>query len=60
MRLGGAGDAAVKALEGDGARAAGQADAVGDLGDGADVGEFVSRVGERAGLAPPRRRRPRA
>ena len=41
QRLGRAGDAAVQALEGDGARATGQADAVGDLGDGADVGEFV-------------------
>ena len=39
--MGGAGDATVQALEGDGAGAAGQPDAVGDLGDGADVGEFL-------------------
>ena len=45
-RVGGAGDAAVKSLQGDGASAAGQADAVGDLGDGADGGEFVLVVGD--------------
>ena len=39
--MGGAGDAAMEALEGDGAGAAGQPDAVGDLGDRADGGEFV-------------------
>ena len=40
-RVGGAGDSAVEALERDGAGAAGQADAVGDLGDGADGGEVL-------------------
>ncbi len=39
--LGCAGNATVEALERDGAGATGQADAVGDLGDGADVGKFV-------------------
>ena len=39
--VGGADDAAVQPGEGDGARAAGQADAVGDLGDGADRGVLV-------------------
>ena len=37
----GAGDAAVQPLQRHGARAAGQADAVGDLGDRADGGEFL-------------------
>ncbi len=40
-RLRGAGDAAVQALQGDGAAAAGQADAVGDLGDRADAREVL-------------------
>ncbi len=39
--MGSAGDTAVQPLKGDGAGAAGQADAVGDLGDRADVGEFL-------------------
>ena len=40
MVCGGAGDSTVQALEGDGASAARQPDAVGDLGDRADVGKF--------------------
>ena len=40
-RLGGAGDAAVQALQRDRAGSAGQADPVGDLGDGADGGELL-------------------
>ena len=40
-RVGGAGDAAVQALRATAVRAAGQAHAVGDLGDGADRGELV-------------------
>ncbi len=38
---GGAGDSAVKPLEGHRACAAGKADAVDDLGDRADVGKFI-------------------
>jgi hypothetical protein len=34
-------DPAVQALKRDGARPAWQADAVGDFGDGADIGEFL-------------------
>ena len=42
---GGAGDAAVQALEGDGATSAGQADAVRHLGDGADLRVLVVVLG---------------
>ena len=41
----GAGDAAVEAVQRDGASAAGQADALGDLGHGADRGEFLLVLG---------------
>ena len=41
VALGGAGNAAGDAGELHGSRTAGQADAVGHLGDGADLGEFV-------------------
>ena len=44
-RVCGAGDAAVEALQCDGTRSAGQAHAVGDLGDGADAGVFLLVVG---------------
>jgi hypothetical protein len=44
--VGGAGNAAVQALKGDGARSAGQADAVGDLGHGADIGELLLVMGD--------------
>ena len=60
QRVGGAGDAAVQALQRDGASAAGQADAVGDLGDRADVGEFLFVSGNEQDSSPPRRRRSRA
>jgi hypothetical protein len=40
-RVRGACDPAVEALECDGARTAGQADAVGHFSDGADIGEFL-------------------
>jgi hypothetical protein len=39
--LGGAGDAAVQPLDGERSPAAGEADPVGDLADGADPGEFL-------------------
>ena len=56
--MGGAGDAAADARQRHGPRAAGQADAVGDLGDRADLGErpVVARDQQHA-LARPRRRR---
>ena len=58
--LGGAGDAAVEALERDGDGAAGQPDAVGDARDGADgrVLALVLRHEQHATLR--RRRRPSA
>ena len=43
--LGGAGDAAVEPFERDGGRAAGQPDAVGHVGDGADVGVLALVLG---------------
>ena len=47
LRVGGrrAGDAAVQAVQRDGAAAAGEADAVGDLGDGADLRVLVVVLG---------------
>jgi hypothetical protein len=39
--VGGAGNTAMKPLEGDRAAATGKPDSVGDLSDGADVGKFV-------------------
>ena len=48
--MGGAGDATVQALEGDGTAAAGQPDAVGDLRDRADVGKFLFVSGDEEHL----------
>ena len=59
-RVRGAGDAAVQALERDGAGAAGQTDVVGDLGDGADGGELVLVTGNEQDRVSPCRRRPPA
>jgi hypothetical protein len=39
--VGGAGDRTVESLKGDRASAPGEADAIHDLGDGANVGKFV-------------------
>ena len=50
-------DAAVQAVQRDRATAAGQADAVGDLGDGADLRVLRPRAWARAARAPRRRRR---
>jgi hypothetical protein len=63
--VGGAGEATMKPLERYGSRAAGQANAVGDLGDGTDVCKFGSVVGDKkdalflASVDGERERRPR-
>ena len=44
--VGGAGDPAVEAVQLDGAGAAGQPDAIGDLGHGADAGEIALVAGD--------------